>query len=131
MITSSDQPRRAVRLPQASRGLASKLLVLAGLSLGLLSSAHATDYYVDSTSTGTNYGSKLNPWKSLAWNAPANQTVFQPGDRIFFRKGRTYVGQFMPKTGSTGSASCGAAGAEACSTRRALPRSRSGSAPRT
>lgn len=66
--------------------------------------AHATDYYVDSTSTGTNFGSRANPWKSLAWNAPINQTAFGPGDRIFFRKGRTYVGQLMP-IGSGGSSS--------------------------
>jgi hypothetical protein len=79
-----------------------KLLILAGLAFCQLPMANATDYYVDSTSTGTNFGSKANPWKSLAWNAPINQTAFQAGDRIFFRKGRTYVGQLMP-IGSGGS----------------------------
>jgi len=81
-----------------------KFLVVASILMCQLPLANATDYYVDSTSTGTNFGSRTNPWKSLAWNAPINQTVFQPGDRIFFRKGRTYVGQLMPKGGSTGSA---------------------------
>lgn len=80
-----------------------KLLIFAGLVVCQLPLAHATDYYVDSTSTGTNFGSKANPWKSLAWNAPINQTAFGAGDRIFFRKGRTYVGQLMP-IGSGGSA---------------------------
>lgn len=79
-----------------------KFLVVAGLFAALLPSAHAVDYYIDSTSTGTNQGTYENPWKSLAWNAPVNTRLFQPGDRILFRKGRTYNGTLFFGGGGNG-----------------------------
>jgi len=104
-ISLPKSPRPHACAQRTPSGVSSmrKLLMLAGLVACQLPLAHAADYYVDSTSTGTNFGSRTNPWKSLAWNAPINQTAFQPGDRIFFRKGRTYVGQIMP-LGSGGTA---------------------------
>jgi hypothetical protein len=69
-----------------------KILIFASLIVCQVPLAHATDYYIDSSSTGTNQGTYDNPWKSIAWNAPVNTVTFAPGDRILFRRGRTYNG---------------------------------------
>ena len=59
-------------------------------------------FYVDSiTGDDANKGSSLTEaWKSLD---KLNQQVFEPGDRILFKSGTEYVGQFEPKgSGSEG-----------------------------
>jgi hypothetical protein len=107
MNTFNEPPRRDVgpgRIASAVFPMR-KLLVVAGLFAALLPSARAVDYYVDSTSTGTNQGTYANPWKSLAWNAPVNTVLFQPGDRILFRKGRTYNGTLFFGGGGNGGTS--------------------------
>lgn len=54
--------------------------------------AGATNYYVDSTATGTQNGSFANPWKTLS-QVQSNMSLFQPGDIISFKKGYSYSGQ--------------------------------------
>lgn len=59
-------------------------------------------FYVDSiTGDDANKGSSpTEAWKSLD---KLNQQVFEPGDRILFKSGTEYVGQFEPKgSGSEG-----------------------------
>jgi hypothetical protein len=69
-----------------------KILIFAGLVVCQMPLANAVDYYFDSSSNGTNAGTYDNPWKSIAYNAPINTRQFQPGDRLLFRKGRTFNG---------------------------------------
>ncbi len=57
-------------------------------------------YYMDSiTGDDTNKGSSPSQaWKSIA---RLNEVDFQPGDRIYFKAGTEYVGNFHPKGSGT------------------------------
>jgi hypothetical protein len=81
-----------------------KILILAGLLVTQVPMALAEDYYVDSSNplSGSGDGSYDNPWKSLTSSAPVNNTLFGPGDRILFRRGRIYNGQLLFTAGGNG-----------------------------
>lgn len=72
------------------------LLFLAGIT-------HATNYYVDaSTTLTTQNGSLASPWKTLS-QVNSNMSSFLPGDIISFKKGGTYPGQLnVNRSGSAG-----------------------------
>ena len=79
------------------------ILILAGITWSCMpSSGHqdGTTYYVDSES-----GSDENPGttSSQAWASleKVNQQTYQPGDRILFKAGTEYTGQFNPKGSGT------------------------------
>jgi hypothetical protein len=66
------------------------------LTFAVAGEAEAAMYYVDSAS-GDDNNSGLSPgqaWKSLA---KVNETVFRAGDRILFKRGTQYTGQFCPR----------------------------------
>lgn len=67
-----------------------------GIQLTAKEKSTGTDYYVDSVSgddsnTGT---SEAQAWKTLD---KVNETTFQPGDRLLFKKGSSWTGQLSPK----------------------------------
>ncbi len=70
-------------------------LILAAVFGGLVSTAGATTYYVDSTngSDSNNGTSTATPWQTLA---PVNATTFAPGDAIRFAAGGVWNGQLAP-----------------------------------
>ena len=71
------------------------LLAVAFLTWLAAPLASAADYYVDPAGNDSASGtSTATPWKSLA---KVNATTFQPGDRIRFKKGGTWVGSLWPK----------------------------------
>lgn len=54
-------------------------------------SAHATNYYVDPSSGGSNQGTYENPWHDIS-DIPWTINYFQPGDVVYFRRGQQYNG---------------------------------------
>jgi hypothetical protein len=68
--------------------------------LTCIETALATDYYVDAVNgRDSNPGtSSQQPWQTLE---KVNSMVFKPGDRIFFKAGTCYQGQFKPKGSGT------------------------------
>jgi hypothetical protein len=54
-------------------------------------SAHATNYYVDPSSGGSNKGTYENPWHDIS-DIPWTINYFQPGDVVYFRRGQQYNG---------------------------------------
>jgi len=53
------------------------------------------DYFISSSQgNDNNSGTEAQPWRSLR---KVNATVFQPGDRIFFRAGDQWFGQLVPQ----------------------------------
>ncbi len=70
-----------------------KVLLLT-VMISFFGMANATNYYVDaSTTSSTQNGSLLTPWKSLS-QVTNNMSLFIPGDVISFKKGEVYSGQF-------------------------------------
>ena len=59
-------------------------------------------YYIDSI-TGNDSNSGISPQEAWASLAPANAMTFLPGDRIFFKAGTRYTGQFKPQGNGTAS----------------------------
>jgi len=75
------------------------LLFLAGFFVGM---THAADYYVDPAGNDSNSGtSPAAPWRSLG---KVNSTVFQPGDKVLFKRGGTWVGTLSPQGSGNSSA---------------------------
>jgi parallel beta-helix repeat protein len=54
-------------------------------------SAHATDYYVDPSSSCANLGTYNDPWHDIS-DIPWTINYFQPGDVVYFRRGQQYWG---------------------------------------
>jgi hypothetical protein len=54
-------------------------------------SAHATNYYVDPSSGGSNQGTYENPWHDIN-DIPWTINYFQPGDVVYFRRGQQFNG---------------------------------------
>lgn len=98
-------PRQEAGCPRPSRLSMRKILILAGLVVAQLPMAHAKDYYLDSSVSVDGTGTYENPWKSIKWNSGINTTVFSPGDRILFRKGKIFTGQVKFATGWYGGTS--------------------------
>ena len=62
----------------------------------------AADYYIDPAGNDGNAGtSSAAPWRSLD---KVNGTVFQPGDKVLFKRGGTWVGTLHPQGSGTSSA---------------------------
>lgn len=69
----------------------------------LSASANATDYYVDNVSGNDNASgtSATSAWKTISW---VNTKIFQPGDKILFKRGGTWTRIFRPQGQGTSSA---------------------------
>lgn len=77
---------------------------LLSLFLCLTLVSQATNYYVDAnTTSSTQNGSLANPWKTLS-QVSSNQSSFQPGDFVLFKRGCTFTGTFYPTRGGNSSA---------------------------
>ncbi|MBV5313777.1 MAG: right-handed parallel beta-helix repeat-containing protein [Prolixibacteraceae bacterium] len=63
-------------------------------------SAQATNYYY--SSSGNNANSGLTPLLARQTLANHNSSTFAAGDSILFKKGDTFAGQLVPKSGSVG-----------------------------
>ncbi|WP_304064405.1 DUF7594 domain-containing protein [Pedobacter glucosidilyticus] len=67
--------------------------------LALSSKLYATNYYVDTDGSDTALGTSITTaWKTLA---KVNSFTFQPGDKIFFKRGQAWTGQLYPKGSGT------------------------------
>lgn len=76
--------------PFVLRGF-SRLAAAAITSIGLVSAA---DYHVDPAGSDANPGTSASaPWQTLG---KVNGTVFQPGDKVLFKRGGTWVGTLSP-----------------------------------
>ncbi|MCE9608819.1 MAG: hypothetical protein K8R23_01195 [Chthoniobacter sp.] len=65
----------------------------------LLAAARGADYYIDPAGNDANNGvSTATPWQSLG---KVNGTVFQPGDKVLFKRGGTWVGSLSPQGSGT------------------------------
>ncbi len=64
------------------------VLPVTGGALFFNQPAYATSYYVDNLQgNDSNVGDRRNPWKTIA---KVNNTPFNPGDKIYFSKDRTW-----------------------------------------
>jgi autotransporter-associated beta strand protein len=67
-----------------------------------ITTLYATDYYVDPAGNDGNVGTSLSvPWQSLS---KVNSTVFQPGDKVLFKRGGTWIGSLSPQGSGNSSA---------------------------
>lgn len=84
----------------AIKRCASFIIVLLATGLFDIQASSAADYFIDSLQ-GNDAASGLGasaPWKSLA---KINKTGFKPGDRILFRRGRTWHGSLVMTSSGT------------------------------
>lgn len=65
--------------------------ILTILFLVLTNFVNATNYYVSTSSGGTNSGTLANPWTSIA---SINQSSINAGDSLLFKAGDTFTGTF-------------------------------------
>ncbi len=73
-----------------------------GLAMAGIGNLPAADYHVDPAGNDSNSGtSPATPWQSLA---KVNGTVFQPGDKVLFKRGGTWVGTLSPQGSGNSSA---------------------------
>jgi hypothetical protein len=73
-----------------------QLLTTMLFAFGVAAQAAGAMYYVDATD-GNDANSGLSPrlaWKSLT---KVNETTFLAGDKILFKRGTQYTGQFCPR----------------------------------
>lgn len=62
--------------------------------------SHATDYYISNSGSDSNSGLSIEaPWATIA---KVNSVALSPGDMVLFKRGDTFSGQLVPKSGSTG-----------------------------
>src|SRR6516225_9675489 len=63
--------------------------------------SHATTYYIDNSGNDSNPGTSASaPWQTVA---KVNNSVFQPGDTISFKRGGLWREGLAPRSGGTAS----------------------------
>lgn len=78
------------------------ILLVFTLTLAGMGILPAADYYIDPAGSDSNPGtSPANPWQSLG---KVNGTVFQPGNKVLFKRGGTWVGTLSPQGSGNSSA---------------------------
>ncbi|MBN8460798.1 MAG: autotransporter-associated beta strand repeat-containing protein [Verrucomicrobia bacterium] len=77
-----------------------RILVAFVVTLAGTGSLTAADYHIDPAGNDSNAGtSPATPWQSLG---KVNGTVFQPGDKVLFKRGGTWVGTLSPQGSGNG-----------------------------
>ncbi len=72
-----------------------RLVLNLAIVLSAVESLVAADYYIDPAGNDSNIGTSMAaPWQSLG---KVNATVFQPGDKVLFKRGGTWVGTLSPQ----------------------------------
>jgi hypothetical protein len=77
-----------------------KKFIIPAIFIFLFSCTDKTVYYIDAES-GNNSNSGHSPQSAWATLEKINQTVFNPGDKIYFRAGATWEGQLELKGSGT------------------------------
>src|SRR5260221_10440554 len=67
----------------------------------LLPNSNATNYYVSTSGSDTNPGTRALPWQTIN---DVNSTTFGPGDEILFQGGQTFTGPVIFTATSAGTA---------------------------